>query len=89
MDKKSERSKDHKSCDDTDIGTHTYGPGNKRDQLDGLWGVASKEVVGLPQSRILTNNYCKEKDGDKPNLIDEFMEGGPPLLNISKPNRVF
>lgn len=92
MDKPSEQKKSHKSADDTDIGCHEYGIGNKREQLNGLWGVASKEVVGLSPSRIITNNYCKEegkKEAGKKDIIDSLFENGPPLVNTSKPHRVF
>jgi hypothetical protein len=94
MDKKSEQRASHKGKDDTDEGVHEYGIGNKREQLNGLWGVTSKEVVGLSPSRIATNDYCKEKKGekkgkDKTSIIDSLLENGPPLLNMSKPHRVF
>lgn len=89
MDKPSERRRDSKACGDTDIGVQDYGAGGKREQLNGLWGVASKEVVGLSPSRIMTNDYCKENDDKKPSLLDEILEHGPPILNTSKPNRVF
>jgi hypothetical protein len=92
MDKKSEQRKDHKECGDTDIGVHEYSPGNVREQMSGLWSIASKEVVGLGPERIMTNCYCKEKEGEKkekPDLMDAIIEHGPPLLNTSKPHRVF
>jgi hypothetical protein len=94
MDKPSEQRKSNKSKDDTDIGIHEYGIGNKRWQGNGLWAVADKEVVGLSPSRIATNDYCKEKKGekkgkDKTSIIDSLLENGPPLLNMSKPHRVF
>jgi hypothetical protein len=90
MDKPSEQRKSVKECGDTDIGVHEYGIGNKRSQLNGLWDVTPKEVVGLPASRLATNNYCKETDkGDKKDIVDSLIENGPPLLNISQPKRVF
>ena len=91
MDKPSERKKDHKECGDTDIGTHDYNAGGCREQLPGLWSIPSKEVVGLGPERILTNNYCKDTKGEKkekPDLMDEIMNNGPPMLNISSPKRV-
>jgi hypothetical protein len=92
MDKPSERKKDVKECGDTDIGVHDYGAGGKREQTAGLWSIPSKEVVGLGPERILTNCYCKELPGEKAekrDLMDEIIEHGPPLLNTSKPRRVF
>jgi hypothetical protein len=96
MDKKSEQRKDAKECGDTDIGVHDYGAGGKREQLSGLWSIPSKEVVGLGPERIMTNCYCKEDDtrggrekGEKLDLMDAIIEHGPPLLNTSKPRRVF
>ena len=90
MDKASERKKDAKSCGDTDIGVHDYGAGGKREQLPGLWSIPSKEVVGLGPERILTNCYSKSKDGkkEKVDLMDELLDNGPPMLNISAPKRV-
>ncbi len=90
MDKASERKKDHKSCGDTDIGVHDYGAGGKREQLPGLWSIPSKEVVGLGPERILTNNYCKSNNDkkEKVDLMDELLDNGPPMLNISAPKRV-
>jgi hypothetical protein len=89
MDKASERGKDAKACGDNDIGVHKYGIDNVREQLNGLWAVPSKEVVGLSPSRIATNCYGKECDDKKPDLLDEMLEHGPPILNTSKPHRVF
>jgi hypothetical protein len=92
MDKKSEQRKDAKECGDVDIGIHDYHAGGKREQLSGLWGIVSKEVVGLSPERLITNNYCKQKEGEKTekvDLMDEMIEHGPPLLNVSKPRRVF
>jgi hypothetical protein len=92
MDKKSEQRKDHKECGDTDIGVHDYGAGGKREQMPGLWSIVGKEVVGLGPERIMTNCYCKEEPGEKkekPDLMDAIIEHGPPLLNTSKPRRVF
>jgi hypothetical protein len=89
MDKPSERKKDHKEWGDTDAGTiRTFGPGNKRAELEGLWDHAPEEVVGLPLSRLLTNNYCKESGKEKPDLMDEIINGGPPFANVSKPKAV-
>lgn len=90
MDKKSEQKKSTKSADDKDIGVHEYGIGNKREQLDGLWGIVSEKVVGLPATRIATNDYCKEKKGkEKRDIVDTILDNGPPILNMSKPRRVF
>jgi hypothetical protein len=92
MDKLSERKKQAKDCDDVDIGIHDYKAGGKREQLNGLWGVASEEVVGLPASRLMTNCYCKKLPGEKeekPSLVDDILTRGPPVLNVSKPKRVF
>ena len=82
--------RDAKACGDTDIGVHDYGAGGKREQLPGIWDHASKETVGLPLTRLMTNCYSKEDDKKgKPSIVDEIMERGPPLLNTSKPHRVF
>jgi hypothetical protein len=91
MDKPSEQKLSHKNKDDIDIGVHEYGIGNKRWQGNGLWDTADKEVVGLDKDRIATNDYKKEgKKGDKKeDLVDRIVEHGPPLLNVSKPRRVF
>lgn len=89
MDKKSERGRDAKACGDDDIGVHDYGAGGKREQLNGLWGVASKEVVGLSPSRLMSNCYGKECEDKKADLLDEILEHGPPIINTSKPHRVF
>lgn len=92
MDKPAEQRKSHKSADDTDIGVHNYGIGNNREQLNGLWGVASEKVVGLSPKRVITNDYCKKEGkekGDKTDIIDSILENGPPLMNMSKPKRVF
>jgi hypothetical protein len=87
MDKPSEQRKSSKSKDDDDIGVHEYGIGNKRWQGNGLWATVDKEVVGLDPDRLATNNYKKgEKQED---LVDRIIEHGPPLLNVSKPRRVF
>ena len=91
MDKASERKKDHKDCGDTDIGVHDYGAGGKRVQLAGLWSIVPEEVVGLGPERLMTNCYRKKDSGEKKekvDLMDEILDHGPPLLNISKPNRV-
>lgn len=92
MDKPSERAKSTKECGDTDIGVRDNRGGGKREQLNGLWGVASEEVVGLPASRLATNCYCKTVPGEKqekPSLTEEMLTRGPPVLNVSKPLRVF
>jgi hypothetical protein len=92
MDKPSERKRDNKECGDVDIGVHDYKAGGKREQLNGLWGVASEEVVGLPTSRLMTNCYCKTEPGEKeekPDLVDDMLTHGPPVLNVSKPRRIF
>ena len=94
MDKPSERKRDSKREGDTDVGVQDYKAGGKRAQLDGLWSIAPPEVVGLPETRVLTNCYCKETgekgkgEGAKPDLMEEIVTNGPPLLNVSKPNRV-
>jgi hypothetical protein len=91
MDKPSERKKDSKAWGDTDAGTiRTFGPENKRAELEGLWDHAPKEVVGQDLGRLLTNNYCKEDTGKAStgDLIDEIINGGPPFANVSKPNRI-
>lgn len=97
MDKKSEQRKSHKEADDKDIGVHNYGIGNEREQLNGLWGVASEKVVGLGPSRVITNVYTKKEGKPVTNvklrggedIIDSILESGPPLMNMSKPHRVF
>lgn len=90
MDRKSEQKRDFKSCSDTDVGVHDYHAGGKRAQLDGLWSIPPEEVVGLPPSRLMTGCYSKS-DGEKkekPSVLDEFIEHGPPLLSVSMPKRV-
>ena len=90
--KKRGEDRDSKSCDDTDIGVRDYGAGGKNVQMAGLWSIAPKEVVGLGPERILTNCYSKEEPGEKKEKVDllsEMLDHGPPLLNTSKPNRVF
>jgi hypothetical protein len=92
MDKKSERKRDNKECGDIDIGTHDYKAGGCREQLNGLWGVVSEEVVGLPASRLMTNCYTKKMPGEKeekPDLVDDMLTRGPPVLDVSKPRRIF
>lgn len=84
--------RDAKECGDVDIGVHDYGAGGKREQLAGLWSIPSKEVVGLGPERLMTNCYSKEVPGEKhekPDLMDQIIEHGPPLLNVSKPRRIF
>ena len=94
--KKRGKERDSKSAEDCDIGVHDYGAGGKREQLAGLWSIPSKEVVGLDPDRLLTNEYCKKPEvgegSDKEqagDLIDKVMSSGPPLLNVSKPRRIF
>jgi hypothetical protein len=89
MDKKSEKTKDHKECGDTDIGVQDYGAGGKREQLDGLWEYASKEVVGVDKRRLIDNCYGKEREHEKPSLVDEVIDHGPPMISGSRPKRVF
>jgi hypothetical protein len=91
MDKPSERKKDSKTWGDTDAGTvRTFGPENKRAELEGLWDHAPEEVVGQGLGRLLTNDYCKEDKGKAStgDLIDEIVNGGPPFANVSKSNRI-
>jgi hypothetical protein len=85
MDKAAERKKDSKSCGDTDIGIHKYGPGNVRAQLPSMWDHAPKEVVGLPLDRLLTNCYSKDCSDKKADLMEEVINGGPPFSNVSHP----
>ena len=97
MDKASERKKDSKSWGDTDVNTtRDFGAGGKRQELAGLWSIPGEEVVGLGPDRILTNEYCKKPEKgegsakeEKADLMDEILTGGPPLLNMSKPKRIF
>jgi hypothetical protein len=92
MDKASERKKDTKKHDgsDKDIACRDYGAGGKNDMMAGLWSIVDKDVVGLGPERLLTNCYGKECDTrEKPDLLDEMLINGPPLLNVSKPRRVF
>jgi len=54
--------------------------------------VVSEEVVGLPPSRLMTNCYCKTTEGEKgekPSLVEDVLLRGPPVLNVSKPKRIF
>lgn len=91
MDKPSEKKRDNKECGDTDIGVQDYKAGGCREQLNGLWGVVSEEVVGLPPSRLMTNCYSKQEAGEKkekPSLVEDVLTSGPPVLNVSKPLRV-
>ena len=91
MDKPSERKKDSKAFGDTDAGTiRTFGPENKRAELEGLWDHAPKEVVGKDIGRLLTNNYCKEDSGkaSTDDMVDEIINGGPPFSNVSHPKRI-
>jgi hypothetical protein len=92
MDKPGERKRDNKECGDVDIGVHDYKAGGCREQLNGLWAVASEEVVGLPPSRLMTNCYSKKVPGERyeePSLIEDMLVHGPPVLNVSKPKRIF
>lgn len=91
MDKPSERKRDTKECGDTDVGVQDYGAGGKREQINGLWGVASEKVLGLPPERMITGCYTKRDDGKhkKLDLVDIIMTSGPPALNTSKPKRIF
>lgn len=92
MDKPSEKKRDNKECGDVDIGVQDYKAGGCREQLNGLWGIVSEEVVGLPASRLATNCYSKRVEGekhDKLDLVDDVLTHGPPVLNVSKPKRVF
>jgi hypothetical protein len=95
MDKPSERKKDSKAWGDTDVNTcRDFDAGGKREQLAGLWSIPSKDVVGLGPERLMTNDYCKEKEGAKDkgkklDIADEVMTHGPPLLDISHSGRVF
>ena len=91
MDKKSERGKDAKACGDTDIGIQDYGAGGKREQLNGLWSTTTI-TGGSVMQRLAANNYCKDDKGKEDMLktmLDEHDTHGPPLLNTSKPTRVF
>jgi hypothetical protein len=60
MDKLSEQKLDHKKWGDTDLGTHDYGSGGKREQLDGLWGFTTI-TGGSREQRLVNQNYCKDK----------------------------
>jgi hypothetical protein len=91
MDKASERKKDSKSDSDTDAGTvRTFGPCNKRAELEGMWDHAPESVVGQGLGRLLTNNYCKEDSGKAStgDMIDKIVDGSPPFANISVPRRI-
>lgn len=89
MDKPSERKRDNKECGDVDIGIQDYKAGGCREQMNGLWGIASEKVVGLPPSRLMTGHYRKDcKEDDKPDLVDTMLTSGPPILNVAKPKRI-
>ena len=60
MDKKSEQTKDAKAWGDTDVGIHEYGPGNKRQQLQNMWGFTTI-TGGSREQRLVNQNYCKDK----------------------------
>jgi hypothetical protein len=60
MDKKSERAKDSKAYGDIDIGIQEYGPGNKRQQLNGLWDFTTI-TGGSREQRLMNQNYCKDQ----------------------------
>jgi hypothetical protein len=60
MDKKSERTKDTKAYGDTDVGIQEYGPGNKRQQLNGLWDFTTI-TGGSREQRRVNQQYCKDK----------------------------
>lgn len=90
MDKPSERKKDNKEWGDTDVNTiRDFGAGGKRAELGGLWDHAPEEVVGQSLDRLMSTDYCKEKDKDTPlEQIEEMVSKGPPFCNVSKPNRI-
>lgn len=90
MDKASERKKDAKSCGDTDLGVHKFGPGNTIERLESIYDHAGKEVVGQDLGRLITNNYCKEDKGKAStgDMVDDIINSGPPFANVSKPLRV-
>jgi hypothetical protein len=91
MDKASERKKDSKDFGDTDSGTvRTFGPQNKRAELEGLWDHAPESVVGQGLGRLLTNDYCKEDKGKAStgDMIDAIVDGSPPYANVSTPKRI-
>jgi hypothetical protein len=80
VDKKSEQTKDAKAWGDTDVGIHEYGPGNKRQQLDGLWGFTTI-TGGSREQRLVNQNYCKDKHaaydknpGDPNHTIGQTLE---------------
>lgn len=68
----------------------TFGPGNVRATLCGIWDHAPKEVVGQDLGRLLTNNYCKENTGSPStgDLVDDIINSGPPFSDVSKPKRI-
>jgi hypothetical protein len=106
MDKKSEQRASTKAADDCDVGIHKYGPGNVRQQFGSFWDSASSEVVGLPESRLVTNCYKKPLEDtsnrtargqgageirkeEKPDIMEEIINHGPPIVDRSRPRRVF
>jgi len=95
MDKKSEQTKDNKARGDTDIGIHEYGPGNKRQQLNGLWGFTTI-TGGSREQRLVNQNYCKDKhaayESNKGNpdhtvgqILERIKTTGAALENTSEP----
>ena len=100
MDKASERKAASKKRDGSDTdedNTVHFGPCNVMEHLPSLDAHASKEVVGLDKDRLLTNNYLKDelrpKNKRQMSLLEvaaeEINMRDSPLLNISKPKRVF
>jgi hypothetical protein len=102
MDKASERKADTKKRDGSDKDddyTKDFGAGGKCQYMDNLWHDPATITGGSTMQRLAQNNYCKEAhaDYDKKKssgglldmLIDNADTHGPPLLNTSKPRRVF
>jgi hypothetical protein len=97
MDKPSERKAEVKKWGDTDVDTtRDFDAGGKRQQLDGLWADPTTITGGSKMQRLAQNNYCKEDhakaekaDGLVDALLDSADTHGPPLLNVSKPRRIF
>ena len=87
---KPDKGKVVKDADDRGDGARvkTFGPGNKRAELEGLWDMAPKEVVGLPIDRVMTNCYCKESGDKKVDIVDEMITHGPPFMNSSTSKRI-
>lgn len=69
-----------------------FGPGNVLERLDCMGEHASKEVVGLDKSRLMTNNYLKEglrkEAARQPDVqeitAEEDTMRDDPTLNVSK-----